>query len=133
MVVQKLRQRFLGKDSLGRRINTTKAPNEKRNERIMRFEDTTPERTKNCEATEGRASFENENGVELSSEQLNGLAAGAGGSGSSNDVCPATGKSHYWYDTCVTRPSKFGESEPPDRQMCCKRCGKTVWQRVLMS
>ena len=99
----------------------------------MRFEDTTPEQTKKREATEERTSFEDEDGVEVSNEQLNDLAGGAGGYGSSDDVCPVTGKSHYWYDTCETRPSKFGESEPPDRKMCCQRCGKTVWQRVLIA
>ena len=99
----------------------------------MRFEDTTPEQTEKREATEEHTSFESENGVEFSNEQLNDLAGGAGGSSSSDDVCPVTGKSHYWYDTCETRPSKFGGSEPPDRKMCCKRCGKIVWQRVLIA
>ena len=97
----------------------------------MRFENTASEQAKKCETTEECTSFEN--GVELSNEQLNELAGGAGGSGSSDDVCPVTGKSHFWYDTCETRPSKFGESNPPDRKMCCKRCGKTLWQRVLMA
>ena len=99
----------------------------------MGFENVTPEQTKRCEIAEGRNSFEEENGVELSNEQLNNLAGGAGRSGSSDDLCPATGKNHYWYDTGETRPSKFGESNPPDRKMCCKRCGKIVWQRVLMA
>ena len=99
----------------------------------MRFENTTPEQEKKHETTEERTSFEMGNGVELSGEQLDGLAGGAGGSGSDADVCPATGKSHYWYDTCETRPSKFGENNPPDRKMGCKRCGKIVWQRVLMA
>ena len=99
----------------------------------MRFEDTAPEQMKKCETTEERTSLEKENGVELTGEQLNNLAGGASGAGSSDDLCPATGKSHYWYDTGETRPSKFGESNPPDRKMCCKRCGKIVWQRVLFA
>lgn len=99
----------------------------------MRFEDTAPEQMKKCETTEERTSLEKENGVELTGEQLNNLAGGADGSGSSGDLCPASGKSHYWYDTGETRPSKFGENNPPDRKMCCKRCGKIVWQRVLFA
>ncbi len=133
VAVHKLRQKFFGTDSLGKRITNSKASNEIREDHIMRFENATPEQTKKHEVAEERVSFESENIVELSNEQLNDLAGGAGGSYSSDDVCPVTGKSHYWYDTCETRPSKFGESNPPDRKMCCKRCGKIVWQRVLMA
>lgn len=96
----------------------------------MSFNDAKAEQAKKCEAAEGKITSEEESDVALTDEQLKGIA---GGLGSDDGKCPGTGKNHYWYDTCETRPSKFGSSYPPDRKMRCKNCGTEKWQRVLMA
>ena len=101
----------------------------------MKIEDLTPdqiEQAKKCKTPEERMAFIEENGIELSDEQLEGIAGGETGSGSGK--CAESGRnSHDWVDTGETRPSKLWGNELPDRKYRCKKCGETVWKRVVIA
>ena len=95
----------------------------------MRFEELTPEQieqAKKCETPEERAAFMEENGIELSDEQLENIAGGETGGGCSG----LGGRDHDWVDTGETRPNKLWGNNPPDRKYRCKKCGVTVWKWV---
>lgn len=74
--------------------------------------------------------FMEENGIELSDEQLEGIAGGETGSDSGGGCAGSGRNSHDWVDTGETRPNKLWGNNPPDRKYRCKKCGVTVWKWV---
>ena len=99
----------------------------------MKFEDLTPEQieqAKKCETPEERMAFIEENGIELSDEQLEDIAGGDAGSGSGGGCTGLGRRDHDWVDTGETRPNKLWGDNPPDRMYRCRKCGATVWKWV---
>lgn len=104
----------------------------------MKFEDLTPEQleqAKKCESPEERVAFIEEYGIELSDEQLGGLAGGG-----AYDSCPGDDgntkpgkRGHDWYETGETRPNKLLGDKYPDKLVRCRKCGETYWQRMLFA
>ena len=98
----------------------------------MRFEDMTPEmieKVRECETAEERKTFLEENGIELTNEQLEGIAGGAQPSTcpkpevGTPDYClrnPST--EHEWSNTGIT--SKF---KPGKVMLTCLWCGRKKW------
>ena len=96
----------------------------------MSLEDTTSEQVEQAEMYENA----DESGVQLADDQLRDLAGGTDESAAVNSRCTGSGRgNHYWYDTGETRPSKYWVDDHPERKMCCKKCGATYWQRVLLA
>ena len=96
----------------------------------MRLEDMTPkmiEQAKGCETDEERLAFIQENGIELTDEQLEGISGGSKG-GTGGDVCKKNPDSdwHVWEKTGRIRPGRWLKlvDEPEYK---CKFCGDTYW------
>lgn len=98
----------------------------------MKFDDLTPEQVeqaKKCTTPEERMAFIEENGIELSDEQLELVSGGILIPPPTKPECPNAPKGkHEDYPTGKTRPgSVFGDTWP-DVQYCCKWCNRTVWE-----
>lgn len=94
----------------------------------MKFEDMTAgqiEHAKKCETPEERKAFIEAESIELTDEQLEGIAGGVSKS-HSKDRCP-NGGDHNWAETGNTRPGKIFGDIWPDKEERCTRCGKTIW------
>ena len=97
----------------------------------MRFEDMTPEmveRAKGCETAEERTAFIRENGIELTDEQLEGIAGGKKFGESSSSQCPNNKDGHSWVPTGRTRPGKIWGDIWPDYEKRCRHCGEVDWK-----
>jgi hypothetical protein len=97
----------------------------------MRFEDLTPEqieKAKKCETHEERLAFIKENGIELTDEQLEDIAGGAGAlEDRGAHICPKNKWGHKWKSTGRTRPGAIWGDVWPDYEMKCVACGKLDW------
>ena len=98
----------------------------------MRFEDMTPEmveEAKKRETPEERLAFIQDNGIELTDEQLGGVTGGKHfGSSSSSSQCPNNEDGHSWVATGRTRPGKIWGDIWPDYEKRCKYCGAVDWK-----
>ena len=97
----------------------------------MRFEDMTPEmveEAKKRETPEERLAFIQENGIELTDEQLGGIAGGRKFGDSSQSECPNNKDGHTWVPTGRTRPGKIWGDIWPDYEKRCKYCGAVDWK-----
>ena len=101
----------------------------------MRFDQMTPElreKAQKCETAEERMAFIEDSGIELTDEQLDGIAGGdppwKKTGGNSTPTCPksSNGK-HEWVPTGRTRPGSIFGDIWPDKEKRCKWCGKTKW------
>lgn len=97
----------------------------------MRFKDMTPEqheKAKNCETAAERVAFLEENGIELTDEQLEGIAGGEIADSSVN-MCPAKNykEQHKYVHTGQTRPGDYFGDWWPDKEYRCEYCGHTYW------
>ncbi len=96
----------------------------------MKIEELTPElmeKANRCETREERMAFIEENGIELSDEQLEGIAGGKS-SLDRPDVCeenPFGG--HNWELTGRTAPGEWFGDLWPDKEKRCTYCGKRKW------
>ena len=92
----------------------------------MRFEELTPEMTeqaKKCETAEERRAFIEENGIELTDEQLQSIAGGF-----IQTPCDRTPKrTHKWKRTGKTRPGRLFGDVWPDHEVQCIYCGLLDW------
>ena len=92
----------------------------------MRFEELTPEmieQAKKCETAEERRAFIEENGVELTDEQLQSIAGGF-----IQTQCDRTPtRTHKWKRTGKTRPGRFFGDTWPDHEVQCVYCGLLDW------
>ena len=70
-----------------------------------------------------------ENGVELTDEQLEGIAGGTVGGGAP-DKCPAKNykRSHNYVATGRTRPGDYFGDWWHDKEYRCEYCGDTYWK-----
>ena len=117
----------------------------------MRLEDMTPEmveEAKKRESREERMAFIQENGIELTDEQLEGIAGGHKNSPNSHQKdksCKDGGSKHKWVKTGRTRPGKWlgskhkwvktGRTRPgkwlgifDDYEVRCVHCGTLDWE-----
>ena len=99
----------------------------------MRLEDMTPEmveEAKKRESREERMAFIQENGIELTDEQLEGIAGGHKNSPNSHQKdksCKDGGSKHKWVKTGRTRPGKWlGIFD--DYEVRCVNCGTLDWE-----
>lgn len=102
----------------------------------MRFEDLSPkqvERAKGCETAEERMAFVAENGIELTDEQLEGIAGGRHTPPwKVKTVCPKSPAfdgdgPHKYVPTGRTRPGRIFGDLWPDKEERCKYCGDVKW------
>ena len=96
----------------------------------MRLEDMTPEmveQAKGCETPEERMAFIRENGVELTNEQLEGIAGGFQIEDRGAHNCPKNKWGHKWKSTGRTRPGLIWRNIWPDYECKCVYCGKLDW------
>lgn len=95
----------------------------------MKFEGMTPEQieqAKKCETPEERKAFIEAESIELTDEQLEGIAAGGRKKNYGVNACPKGGN-HNWVETGNTRPGKVFGNIWPDKEKRCTRCGETIW------
>lgn len=94
----------------------------------IKFEDMTAEQiehAKKCETLEERKAFIEAESIELTDQQLEGIAGGKR-TPHDTDNCPKGGN-HYWVETGNTRPGKVFGNVWPDKEKRCTRCGETIW------
>jgi len=99
----------------------------------MRIEELSPElveKAKGCETTEERMAFIQENGIELTEEQLQSISGGRSNpGGNGRPKCPNSPKrgGHNWVRTGNTRPGSIFGDLWPDKEERCTYCGETQW------
>ena len=90
----------------------------------MKFEELSPEqieRAKKCETLEERMAFIADEGIELTDEQMDSIAAGK----KKRSGCDAG--FHNWERTGKTRPGSVWGDIWPDHEVRCTECGKVEW------
>ena len=80
-----------------------------------------------CETDEERLALLAENGIELTEEQLEGIAGGRGPKKVKRETCPATGKYHKWVKTGNKRPGERLGPFWPDYEYRCVNCNRRGW------
>ena len=99
----------------------------------MRFEDMTPEmveEAKKRETPEERLAFIQENGIELTDEQLESVAGGEFKPPWAKECLKNPESSdHSWRLTGRTKPGKIFGDLWTDKEIRCRWCGKTRWRK----
>jgi hypothetical protein len=97
----------------------------------MKFEQLTSEqaeRAKGCKTDEERRAFLEDIGIELTDEQIEGIAGGRKKNLSPSSKCPANDdKGHKYVYTGRTRPGSIFGDWWPDKEKRCEYCGDTYW------